>query len=1752
MADDESIEPTDIDNEIQQLSRSRASYKGKLTQFINFLNNISTPPTVDDVLNLELRINNIECTYDKFDSIQSRLDTLSDDTESQILERSKFEEPYFNALAKAKGLVKTVKVEITKPESAAYSSEVNDCIKFPEISLPNFSGDFKEWLEFRETFDALINQSSLKPIQKFKYLRSCLKDGALEVVNSLEYSGESYQMAWKLLCERYNNPRLLVSNHLRSLLDTEKIQNESAQSLRTLIDNMNKHLRSLRMLNIPTNDWDLLIIHFMCNKLPPPLRRSWEEQQCSNELPSLQEFKGFLRRRADILDNARLDTTKSGGLDAPRKTMVTTSLKSNSGLACPQCKGRHYLNQFVKSFKLCTNCLGNNHTVTNCRSSHCKYCKGKHHTILHIDSATPTTLHSEPFTTSTSLHSHQPNNQTATSMHTNAASTNHTHTNAVTAAQDKLVFLSTAIVRAFDSRQRPHYLRVLLDSGSQSNFISKRACQLLNLPKNNVAMEVIGFNNNSTEIKHYCNLNIESNDTKYQTKLSCLIVPQICNLPNFSSVMTNSSLNIPAHIKLADENFSSMGEVDLLIGAELFYNLLCVGQHRLGDGYPILQKTKLGWIVSGSLSGPMQVRCNLSLHSQLKHFWEMEECSQNPFDVDRDQELSHDDKQCEEVFMKHTRSSEGNFVVNLPLKQPVSALGESKHIAKQRFRSLERKFSNNNELKQMYVKSMREFEQAGRMEKCTSSDVPLNYLPHHAVVNLEKSTTPLRVVFDASCQTASGLSLNDILHKGTINQDKLSHILLRFRLHKYVINADICKMFCCILINAEQQPLQCILWREEPHHELQTYKLTTLSFGLKPAPHIATRCLLHLAHETRTALQQLSDTVSASQRSTTVTAAAAAAIEEQFYADDLLLSGDDEDLITQVALEVDRILSSAKFHLRKWKTNSPHIQQSLPSQTPTQENVPLGRSENDIHKILGLEWSNHTDMLHYSINLQPIPKHVTKRVILSRVSSIFDPLGLLSPCLILAKCFIQRLWVDGSDWDQPISESLLNDWFTFYNKLQYLKQIQIPRVVTISKYVTFKLHGFADSSTQAYGAAIYVLTTDALGQTLSRLLFAKTRVAPLKTQTIPRLELSAALLLATNMKDVQSALKVPIDDIQYWSDSTITLAWINTEPHKLNTFVANRVTKIQALSDTSKWSWVPSNENPADLLSRGVLADKLVNCPTISKLWFEGPAFLSRPQNEWPQNKHQGQLETPELRTKQDSHKTFCNTTQTRGSDNKFINELISKWSSDSKLFHVFSYILRFLHNCKNKNNKITGAISCEEQKQATYKLIKLTQRESFPNEYKLLQNNMELPKASGIQKLKPFLENGLIRVGGRLSQSQYEYDKKHPIILHSNHTLTKLIMRNEHVRLMHAGPQLLLSSVKERFWPIKGKQLANRIIRECVPCFRAKPETPTPIMGDLPSSRVHPAPPFYTVGLDYAGPFLLKDRQGRGYKTYKAYIAIFICFSTKAVHIELVTGLDTQSFLAAFRRFIARRGKPQVVMSDNGTNFRGADREIRELYEFLTTSSEELTASGTDQGIVWKFVPSYSPHMNGLAESAVKSCKFHLKRVLKQSLLTYEGFATILTQIEGILNSRPLCPIPFSDSELFQILTPAHFLIGRTPTALPDYQYDEVPTNRLTYFKQLQQIYQSFWRGFSRDYVGLLQQRGKWRSSKGPCLATGTVVLIKESHTPPCQWRLGKIIETHPGADGVARVATIKTSQGTIVKLSFAKICPLPTPEEN
>lgn len=360
-----------------------------------------------------------------------------------------------------------------------------------------------------------------------------------------------------------------------------------------------------------------------------------------------------------------------------------------------------------------------------------------------------------------------------------------------------------------------------------------------------------------------------------------------------------------------------------------------------------------------------------------------------------------------------------------------------------------------------------------------------------------------------------------------------------------------------------------------------------------------------------------------------------------------------------------------------------------------------------------------------------------------------------------------------------------------------------------------------------------------------------------------------------------------------------------------------------------------------------------------------------------------------------------------------------------------------------------------------------------------------------------------------------------------------------QHLKLLHAGPQLLLSHIRQTYWPLGGRNLSRLVVNKCLKCFRHKAQNVQPIMGQLPHSRTYLEFPFLHCYVDYAGPVLIADRKGRGSKLTKSYMCIFVCSAVKAVHLELVTDLTTDAYIAALNRFVARRGKPRSITSDNGTNFVGASND---LHRFLQASN--VASEIAQEGIEFNFTPAYSPHFNSLAEAAVKSCKHHLKRLLHLTHFTFEEMATCLAHIEAVLNSRPLTPLS-SDPNDFSVLTPSHFLIGRPLLAVPYPLMTNAKITRLDRWKRIQFIRQHFWRRFHNEYTSLLQSKSKWFDSRGE-VKPGTLVLIKDKATPPLLWSLGRVTKTYPGVDGVTRVAELKTKRGT-VRRAFNCICPLP-----
>ncbi|XP_044571170.1 uncharacterized protein LOC123257198 [Drosophila ananassae] len=772
--------------------------------------------------------------------------------------------------------------------------------------------------------------------------------------------------------------------------------------------------------------------------------------------------------------------------------------------------------------------------------------------------------------------------------------------------------------------------------------------------------------------------------------------------------------------------------------------------------------------------------------------------------------------------------------------------------------------------------------------------------------------------------------------------------------------------------------------------------------------------------------------------------------------------------------------------------------------------------EDEFVKTLGLQWDPSKDEFKFTVCCSE-PKMLTKRFVLSTLSKIFDPLGWLAPVTIVGKIFIQKLWTAGINWDQELVNEDRKEWEEYKSGLEALGQIRVPRWINFKSELCIQIHGFADASEKAYAAVVYAKVGSEV-----IIIASKSKVNPIKNRkTIPKLELCAAHLLSKLMMRIMEAMKNYKVELYAWSDSTITLAWIKNGLNKIK-FIRRRTDEIRELKN-AEWNHIRSEDNPADLASRGVSANQLINC----NLWWRGPKWLTDPKSQWPQSPimEESLILNTLVKTKDDA-----------------IYELMQKFSCIHKLTRVLAYVIRFLR-MKTRTNSNPKFLTAKELKEAEIVIIKKQQEFQFNKEIKYLRTGKEIEISSKIISLNPFLDiNGILRVGGRLQNSKAAFEVKHPIILDKGNIST-LLIRDAHKNTLHGGINLMRNYVQRKYWVIGLKNIIKKQLRECVKCSRYRKITVEQIMGNLPDYRVNMSYPFFNTGIDYAGPYLIRCSKNRGQKTFKGYIAVFVCMATKAIHLEVVSDLTSDAFLAAFKRFLARRGKCANIYSDNGTNFVGASRKLDEELEKAIRENSKIASQLQKERIQWHFIPPASPHFGGIWEAGVKSMKYHLKRVIGDNVLTFEEMSTLLCQIEAVLNSRPL----YSSSEDVddnEVLTPGHFLIGR-PLLDAIEPNDEIgKINNLDRWRFIQKIKRDFWNKWKDDYLNTLQQRYKWKRNSSN-IKKGQVVILKDDSCHPARWPLAKVEEVHKGKDEKVRVVKLRVQENVVTR-PLNKICPL------
>jgi len=1619
---------------IKRLKSDRTQLVAQLGRFSQFLTSCDELTNKIIVNERFLRCENL---WSDFNKVQLELEFLDDSHEADnAVMRNDFEENYFDTICRFKEKLHNSNFS-ELGEVSQVPANSNNIVKLPPLDLPCFEGSYDQWTSFFDSFMALIHTNgTLSNVQKFYYLQSCLKGEAAQIISSIQITDLNYENAFRSLRERYENKRLIIQSHLRLLFDVSPISKINHVDLRVFLDTIQKNIRALKSLGEPVEYWDTLLVYMFVLKLDINSRKEWETYNIKNNSGKYTDFVNFLSEKCQILESVESNNKSMNTLHLSKPASHNNNISQRQGQfnkrgfsnsyfsrnQCPICKNQdHWVGDCskflslstneriheIKKLHLCLNCLLANHLSFKCTKKRCSKCDNPHNVLLHLNFKNSECM--SPVINNPNNNSNNVNVPNTSNSQSEVAMSFLVEDKAISAHSfnnsDFEVVLSTAKVMVFDKHGNAQEARVLLDAGSQSNFVRKDLVESLGLNVDKINMSIMGINGSVSKSNQSVTITFKSKYNDMFEKLKFVILNQITdNLPTFP--INKTLLKIPCNINLADDTFNIPGPIDMIIGAEIFYDLLLVGQICVADGMPILQKTKLGWIISGRVPSRQlkttvcNLSCNNSIQRQIEKFWLVEE-------VPSAKIWKREELECEELFISSTKkASNGQYIVELPVREGIEYLGDTREVALKRFQKLERKLITDSKLKAQYVKFLAEYEELGHMTRIPEAEI-LNstnatcYLPHHPVLKESSNTTKLRVVFDASAKNKDGISLNDKLKCGPVLQDDLYSILVRFRQHFCVVGADVEKMYRRVWINENQRDLQRIVWRQNPDEDLIHYRLNTVTYGMTSASYLAIRCLFSAAEEESFNFPKASEV-----------------IKKDFYVDDLLTGASSVKEAIQLKKEISKILEGRGFILRQWISNKPEVLKDEIHNTNIKHYV----VEESVSKTLGVLWDSKEDCLQYTVNMEKNSK-VTKRIILSVTSKLFDPLGLIGPIIIKAKMLMQRLWSENLTWDQPVSAELNELWYNFCHELPILNDYSITRHVLCEDPIVIELHGFCDSSERAYGACIYSRTVNKNGLIFSHLLSAKSRVAPIKSLTLPRLELCGAVLLSRLMKKTREILNVPINNMCYWTDSKIVLSWILEEPATWSVFVSHRVSEIQQSTDVTQWRHVKGDENPSDLISRGCSPTKLIS----TDLWWHGPLWLTKDCREWPCN-NPTDLSIDLIPERRISKKVFTS----------FINDMdiFSKFSTLTKLQRVTAYVLRFFKNTSiNKENRSLGCLTVDELNESLNCLIKLAQHFMFSDEIYSLKSNKLISSKSKLLSLNPFLDSdGILRVGGRLNKSNIPFSQKHPIILDKSHAFSKLIIVHEHRRNLHMGAQCLLSNIRDKFWILGGINAIKRELRSCIVCFRIKPKPLQALMGDLPENRLIPKRPFYNCGLDYAGPFHIKSSKTRNSKILKAYLCLFVCFVTKAVHLEVVSDLTTDAFLNALKRFFSRRGKCQNIYSDCVSNFVGANRELKNLYSVINSKETNVKLSSYlgSEGIKWNFIPARSPHFGGLWESHIKIAKNYMKKVVGNSFLTFEELSTVFTQIEACMNSRPLSALS-NDPKDLRPLTPGHFLIGES-----------------------------------------------------------------------------------------------------------------------
>ena len=1631
--------------------------------------------------------------------------------------------------------------------------------------LPKFTGERGQFNDWWEQFDIFVNQADVPVRFKMVMLKNSLSGAPADLVKQLGYTEIQYQMAIAKLHQRYGGERRLLQQHIEAITSTTPVKEDNLKGLSDISNKIydiagklkdagqgneligNSALYTIVLQKIP----DSLLIQYQNDRSrqePDGLMAfaKWLNRQVSIriEMSELKESLKKTRSENDLKSKARpwsrekpnrshSNATKTKPETQKKPTSKTTSgSTSTSEQKCPVCQGTHNTIDcsqwkkasvqdrwsIAKDRNICYRCLQNGHLGRNCTSTKkcgIENCEKTHHRSLH-----PLSSNEQK-----SLESQSQKRESRSNFGINSEGR-------IVPAKVALRLLPVYLIGKGGHKRK---VQAFLDDGSDSSYVRADVARALGIivEEGNLTISTL-VDQNSLVPSGLVKLELESLDGSTRGELGARTLESMCeglHAPNWQKLKDNWT-----HLQgIKFPKIPGNRQVDILIGSDHPELTLALEERSGKPGEPVARKTPLGWTCVGPVK-PVNDECtnvhvaraykidtgleSFDADEQLRVLWNMDVIVSKPtLDLTPDEQIA---------VAKADRSIEfegERYKIGIPWKEDQPSLPDNRKAAEKRLRSLESSLKRKPEVAERYKEVFRDNLEKGYIREVPPEEVHKTgwYLPHFGVVKEERSTTKVRVVYDGAA-TYEGRSLNDEMLSGPKLQKDLVDILLKFRNGKIALVGDIKEMFSQIMLRPEDFRFHRILWRDlDTDVPIRTYESVRLPFGDRASPFLA-------QHVIRThALRN--------QESYPV---AAEVCLSNLYMDDALTAIDEVEQVKQLRRELTELLALGGFTCRKYCSNSVEVLQDIPEEDRAPGILSLEDSELPCMKALGAQWDAAKDVLGYSHVVVEIDV-VTKRVLLSLVARLFDPLQLLAPYVVRAKILLQQAWIEGLEWDESFPPDLDRQVRAWVKELPSVELFEVPRCYHRETPVKSELHTFTDASSLAYGATVYVRNVYEDGSVSVQIMIAKARVAPLKAISIPRLELMAAVLglrLAVKTKEL-----LGYSSMQFWTDSMDVILWVHGQSRRYKPFVSHRVAEIQEHSSPQQWHHVPGTKNPADLASRGASIEDLI----APSCWVNGPEFLYQEESDWPKQKNLASEQLSEI-SQQEVAKSRSNVSELQDCSKKDLQQVsdctpfmdINRFSSMTRLIRVTAWVFRFLRRLRSKDENAGQVLESAELEHAERYWISQTQRQYFGSLLQNMTKDKTCPSGS-LKPLLPFVDReGFLRVRGRLENSNLPFDTKHPFIVPHQSHLATLIIRRAHLDRKHVGgTNGTLADIRQKYWIIHGREQVKKYERECVTCVMRKKRVHRQVMAPLPAHRVTvPIRAFAKVGVDYAGPYLVRISR----KTdAKRWLCLFTCTTSRAVHLEVVYSMDTDGFLNAMTRMVARRGKPEFVVSDNGTNFVSAERELRELVAGL--DQDRIVEDAANRGIEWHFNPPYGSHHGGMFEALIKSAKKALRSILGEARLTDEELLTAVVEVEGLLNSRPLtyCGDDVKDEP---VLTPNHFLIGQSGGQLAPRIVEEVACSPRHRWKYVQQLVTSIWRRWNKEFLTLLQTRGKWLDVKED-MEIGDVVLVADPNNLKGRWPLGRVVEVFPCQDGHVRSVRVQ-SGGKVLVRPISRLCPL------